>query len=335
MDVDYLIVGDGITGVLLLRRILEDRLGSALLISPTKSDRSLHYSNSQTYWCQGILHRGYKYSLEGRDWPDLSRYTDKFVSTVSDIVDFPRFVISDEVKILADSSSRFPSAVTTSSGRYSEDRIKVGTFPEQVIDSWHLLQTLRLRFRENIYAAELRRIDHEQGVISAITLSTNKVIKPKHVFMCAGRKNATIWHNIMAMPLPEIQQIRPVVVGEMQHNSLFDLHAHILFKKKWVLTINSLKNAVGDITWRLGGPLFDSSVMLPAINKKTEKIISYFFDIDNASLSLRTTSRAEKNAEGDRVLRPRRFKHGNVTIGWPVKMVMVPSLIDKMLRDVS
>ena len=342
MDVDYLIIGDGISGLLLLQRILSDKRGSVLLISPTKSARSLRYSNSQTYWCQGILHRGYKYSLEGHDRPELDRYADRFVADLSGIVDFSSFVLSEQVQVLADSGSHFPNTVKTSSGHYCGDSVKVGIFPEQVIDSWSLLQTLRLQFRKSIYAAELRSIEHKCGVISKISLSSDRVIKPKHVFMCAGHKNASIWHNMMAMPSPLIQQIRSVVVGEMRHSALFDLYAHVLFKKKWVLTINSLKNAVGDVTWRLGGPLFDSSVessvlyrSLSGIHKETSKIISNFFDIHSPAITLRVTGRAEKNADGARVLRPRRFKAGNVTIGWPVKMVMAPVLVDKMLRDIS
>jgi hypothetical protein len=335
MDVDYLIIGDGISGLLLLQRILSDKRGSVLLISPTKSARSLRYSNSQTYWCQGILHRGYKYSLEGHARPELDRYADRFVADLSGIVDFSSFVLSDHVKILADSASHFPNTVKTSSGHYFGDRVKVGIFPEQVIDSWSLAKTLRLQLHKSIHAAELQSIEHKCGVISKISLSSDRVIKPKHVFMCAGHKNASIWHNMMSMPVPVIQQVRPVVVGEMQHSNIFDLHAHILFNKKWALTINSLKNVAGDSTWRLGGPLFDSSVSLSCIKEETYKIISHFFGIHSPSMTLRVTGRAEKNADGARVLRPRRFKAGNVTIGWPVKMVMAPVLVDKMLRDIS
>ena len=335
MRVDYLIIGDGLSGLMLLNRILQDKLGSVLLISSVTHNQTLRDSNSQSFWSQGIVHRGYKYSLEGEDLPAFEKHADKFTQEVSSAIDLPDFTVSKKVKVLADSASSLPVTARTSSGRYLNKEIKVGSFPELVIDAWGVCNALRLKLRKHIYAADIKKIQHKNGSVSSIELSKTQVVKPSHVFMCAGRNNGYIWHNMMKMPKPDIQQLRPLIVGEAKHSDFFNLNAHILFKKKWCMTITSSENAVGAFTWRFGGPLYDSGLPLKKVQLKTEKILKHFFDISNPSMGMGVISRAEKNADGARILSPRRFKLGNVTIGWPVKMVMIPALIDKMLRDVS
>jgi len=344
MNIDYLIIGDGLSGLLLLQRILRDKLGSVLLISPVAHNQTLCSSNSQSFWSQGIVHKGYKYSLEGEDRPDLEKYADKFTGELSSIIDLPDFTVAEQVKVLADAASSLPSTARTSSGRYLNAKIKVGFFPELVVDSWGICSALRLKLRKHIYTSEIKKIRHKKGVVSSIELSKTQALTPfrvrtavcpSHVFMCAGRHNGHIWHNMMKMPGESVQQLRPVVVGEAKHSSFFNLNAHLIFKKKWCMTVTSSVNAVGAFTWRFGGPLYDSGLPLKKVQAKTEKILEHFFAISNPSMNMGVISRAEKYAAGARILRPRRFKLGNVTIGWPVKMVMIPSLIDKMLRDVS
>jgi len=345
MDVDHLIIGDGITGLLLLHKLLEENAGSVLLIAPTSRDssrlgRTEKYEDCQTYWSQGIMHRGYKYLLEPgvKTRPNFDKYVLQFERVISHLVDIDEFILSERVQVIGDAESKLPveaQAITVeghAAGAWN--RAKIGFFEEKVIDSWNLLRVLRLLFRNNILHTNIAEINHDYSFVKNIRFTDGISITPGRVYLCAGKNNEKIWRYSMGMPKPKIQQTRPVHVGTVYGNALFPLYAHIIEDDTWQMTVTSSTDAIGRVAWRLGGPLFENKNPLGTMHDIAAKIFDKFFNICAASIAFNSVSRAELNKGGSRVLRPGTSSLGNVRIGWPTKMVMAPALVDRMVRAI-
>jgi hypothetical protein len=287
---------------------------------------------SQTYWSQGILHKGYKYALDGDPKVDLDVYAMQFWHTLKDIGDHKQYLLSWEMSVLADAHSQMPYLAAPARNHKFGTDIQLALFPEVVIDAWGVLKRLRCIARKHIVASMIREIAHRNATISRVLLEGGITIYPKRVFLCAGRNNAMIWKRLMGMKKPVVQQDRKVFVGEFCTQKMLPIQAHIIYKGKWQLTITSQQDAVGRVRCRLGGPIFDQEEQLPDAAAAVAEIIKHFFKFDVAGINSTPVIRAEKYAGGVRVLAPGMLRFGNVTMGWPTKLVMIPELINQMLK---
>ena len=343
MEIDHLIIGDGISGLLLLHRLLEEDTGSVLLISPSNRDARFvsgldKYADSQTFWSQGILHRGFKYLLEPKTKirPNFDKYVLQFERVISQLVDLDDFTLAERVQVIGDADSKLPRAakgITVAGHAAGEwNRAKIGFFEEKVIDSWNLLRVLRLLFRDNILHTNITKIEHDYSFVKQVMFTDGIRIEPQRVYLCAGINNEKIWRDGMGMPKPKIQQTRPLLVGTVIDKALFPLYAHIVVDNKWQMTVTSMQDAIGRVQWRLGGPLFDADNSLSDIHDTTSKIFEKFFNVSSTAIAFNRVNRAELNRRGKRVLRPGATVLGNVRIGWPTKMMMAPALVEQLVE---
>ncbi len=350
-EVDLLIVGGGVAGMLLLDRIHQAGHRACLI-------ERASLGHGQTIQAQGIIHGGLKYALGGRasaaarairDMPE--RWRTMFDGTGDTDL--------REVHIRADHcylwSTRSASSMLGLLGarlalRSTPTRVPpeacppalegvkgpVLTMHEPVLDPQSMLQCLADRHQDRLVHDEISDLQQEASGVTVMTRSGVRW-KAAQIVLAAGRGNGAL--RQMAGLSATAQQIRPLRMV-MTQGRLDPLHGHCVRGGKPWLTVTSAKATNGQTVWQIGGEVAEKGANMTPMDT-----------IQLAATSLRTAlpscpietlqwatyeaHRAEQSDEhGLRPDLPGLIQDDAILTAWPTKLALAPLLVDELVNAV-
>ena len=369
VQLDALIIGGGGAGLWLLDDLQRNGF-RALLIERDK------LGHGQTVCAQGIIHGGLKYTLDGllhksaaaiADMPEL--WKDALAGHTRDnsLPDLSQTRVRSEACYIwrTDSLASRLGMVGAKVGlRVKPEKLNVRSRPdiladcpgtvsrlaEQVIDPISLLNNLRDRNRSNILRIgevgsvvlshsntslderSTIAIQHQNG--ASIELTT------KFIVLTAGSGNADL-ARVFGLDSTETQ-LRPLHMVMLRGNNLPKLNGHCIDGRKTRATITSDIDSNGRTVWQVGGQLAEDGVEMSreallthAASELRDVLPSFdFSDLEWATYRI---DRAEpQTISGTRPDDAVVISRGNIIIGWPTKLALVPRLSAKviqMMRD--
>ncbi len=362
MRLDALIFGGGAAGLWLLDRLSRD--GHHVLLLEANA-----LGAGQTVASQGIIHGGLKYTLSGlltksakniREMPTIWR--DSLLGRVTPNLSQTRLRSGCCYLWQTDSLSsragmigaRFGLQVTPESISIDErpEALKnvygtVARLPEQVIAPRSFIQDLAFQYRDRILQIDAKRgLEFEldsPGEVSAVKLTSPRdgstlTLHPRQVIFTAGAGNARL--RQMAGLSADVMQRRPLHMVLVRGN-LPELNGHCLDGAKTRVTITSEIDAEGRMVWQIGGQIaeegvnFDSAALTERA-KSELSIVLPGIDFRQTEWSTYTIDRAEgATANGGRPESIQVLCAGNVTTGWPTKLVLAPVLAQEIASRAS
>jgi len=353
MHVDVVILGGGAAGLWLLDDLR--RAGFAAVLLEANA-----LGAGQTIASQGIIHGGLKYTLDGllsqsaasiRDMPMIWRrclagerepdlrgtrlraefcYLWRTTSLTSKLGMLgARAGLRVGPSALTDAQR--PPALADCPG-------VVARLDEQVIDTGSMLDVLARRHR-----GQLLRIDVASGLeleveapgrVSCIRLinpadGAPLDLVPRHVVLAAGTGNERLLEQA---GLPSVRAQRRPLHMVLVRGALPDLCGHCVDGMRTRATITSAKDMTGGCVWQVGGQIAEDGVSLdpPELAAHARRELTAILpavSLDGCEWSTYRVDRAEPSVRGRR--RPAAevaALHGNVIVGWPTKLALVPRL---------
>jgi glycerol-3-phosphate dehydrogenase len=362
MQLDSVIFGGGAAGLWLLDRLSRD--GHHVVLLEAES-----LGAGQTIASQGIIHGGLKYSLSGlltrsafsiREMPALWReallghvspnltrtrlrsdcchlwQTDSLSSRVGML----GARIGLQVKSEAINPEERPAALAQVFGT-------VARLPEQVICPASFIADLSDQYRDRIL-----KIDVEHGLkfrlnspgeVDALILTSpadgqTLELKPRQVIFTAGAGNARL--REMAGLSAQVMQRRPLHMVLLR-GMLPELHGHCVDGAKTRVTITSDIDGDGRTVYQVGGQIAEEGIKLDAESQTLRAQAELAdvlpgLDLSHVEWSTYRVDRAEgATANGSRPDSVQVLCAGNVTTGWPTKLVLAPILAQEIASRAS
>jgi FAD dependent oxidoreductase len=361
MQLDVVIFGGGAAGLWLLDALA--RRGAAVLL--LEADQ---LGSGQTIGCQGIIHGGLKYTLQGmltpsavqiRDMPELWREclagrrepdlartrvrspcchlwrTDSMTSRLGMLG--ARVGLRVTPKFL-DKHER-PAALAGCPGATAR-------LEEPVIAADSLLQTLAAKHRRlllKIDSASTTMSIDGPGRVREIRLLRPRfghplTLKPRHVVLTAGKGNAQL-RGQMGL-VPNAMQCRPLHMV-LARGELPELFGHCVDGAVTRVTITSNCDPSGRRVWQVGGQIAEDGVAMDSlqlVRHARAELATTIPGVDLRGIEWSTyrIDRAEAMTPG--VRRPETVhlsREGNVLTGWPTKLALVPVLAERILDEIG
>jgi len=362
ISLDVVIFGGGITGLWLLDTLVMK--GARVLLLEIDS-----FGAGQTIASQGIIHGGVKYSLRGmltpagravRDMPLLWRrclageQQPDLTGTQHRSEFCHLWQTSSIASRLGMIGAQSGLRVTPHKISKKERPVVLGSCPgtvarldEQVVDPGSLLEILSDRHRERTL-----RIDATSG-IEFITDSPGQVqlirminpgtgdtldVQPSLIVLTAGVGNGALREQ-MGLP-SKLMQRRPLHMT-VARGALPILNGHCVDGMKTRVTITSTKDYADRTIWQIGGQLAEDGVsMEPSqlVDHAKSEIQAVLPRIDLQQIAWATyrVDRAEPATFGSHRPDTAFAQHdGNTMTVWPIKMVLVPQVVDQVVQQVS
>lgn len=361
MALDVVIFGGGGAGLWLLDELVTARYRVLLLEAGS-------LGGGQTICCQGIIHGGLKYTLDGvlsksasaiREMPDIwraclagRRSPDLSGTPVlavhcylwrTDTVRSRLGMIGARVGLRAApqtvAADDRPAVLAQCPGA-------VVSVPEHVIDPRGFMETLAGRHRGRIL-----RIDADNGLqfeldgpatVRAIRLTdpgskAHLVLAPRAVILTAGAGNAALGERA-GLPAPrggELQQRRPLHML-LARGELPQLFGHCVDGAATRVTISSATDSAGRTMWQVGGQVAEDGVAMDQeqfIDHGAAEVRAALPGLDTAGIewSSYRIDRAEAAASGRRPSDVSIVNNGNIIAAWPTKLALVPRLSEKII----
>ena len=223
----------------------------------------------------------------------------------------------------------------------------VARLPEQVISPQSFLQDLATQYHDRIL-----KIDADQGLkfeldspgeVTAVHLKspsdgTTLELRPRHVIFTAGGGNARLRKRVGLSG--DVMQRRPLHMV-MVRGDLPELNGHCLDGARTRVTITSDRDQQGRMVWQIGGQVAEDGVKLDpgALTEFTwGELLSVLpaVDLRDTEWSTYSVDRAEgATANGSRPETIQVLCAGNVTTGWPTKLVLAPVLANEIASRAS
>ena len=357
MRLDALIFGGGAAGLWLLDRLSRD--GYHVLLLEANA-----LGSGQTVASQGIIHGGLKYTLSGlltksaknvREMPMVWR--DALLGCSTPNLSKTRLRSGCCYLWQTDSlSSRVgmfgaryglqvqPENITTTDRPEALREVfgSVARLPEQVINPRSFIQDLFEQYHDRIL-----KIDAKDGLefdlaspgeVSAVRLISptdgkSLTLCPRQVIFTAGGGNSRL--RKMAGLSSDVMQRRPLHMVVVRGN-LPELQGHCLDGAKTRVTITSETDSLGRMVWQIGGQIAEDGVKLTP-NALTERAKAELISVlpgvalDHVEWSTYQVDRAEgATTSGGRPDTIQVLCAGNVTTGWPTKLVLAPVLANEI-----
>ena len=357
MRLDALIFGGGAAGLWLLDRLSRD--GHHVLLLEANS-----LGSGQTVASQGIIHGGLKYTLSGlltksakniREMPQIWR--DSLLGRATPNLSQTRLRSGCCYLWQTDSlasragmiGARFGLHITPESISIDErpDALRgvygtVARLPEQVIEPRSFIQDLATQYRDRILQIDGKRgLEFEldsPGEVTAVKLispsdGSTLTLRPRQVILTAGGGNARL--RKLAGLSSDVMQCRPLHMVLVRGN-LPELNGHCLDGAKTRVTITSEIDVAGRTVWQIGGQIAEEGVKYDG-NSLTARAKSELIAVlpgvnfQGVEWSSYTVDRAEgATANGTRPESIQVLCAGNVTTGWPTKLVLAPVLAQEI-----
>lgn len=361
MRVDSVIFGGGSAGLWLLDRLSRDGHHVVLLEANA-------LGAGQTIASQGIIHGGLKYSLSGlltrsavsvrempglwrdallgRTTPNLTRtrlrsdccylwQTDSFSSRVGML----GARIGLQVKSESIDPEERPAALAGAFG-------SVARLPEQVICPASFIADLADQYHDRIL-----KIDAQNGLefklgspgeVESLRLTSpdgqQLELRPRQVIFTAGAGNARL--REMVGLTADVMQRRPLHMV-LARGALPELHGHCVDGAKTRVTITSDIDYDGRTVYQIGGQIAEEGVKLEPVAQaeRARAELSQVLpslDLSHVEWSTYRIDRAEgATGNGSRPDSIQVLCAGNVTTGWPTKLVMAPILAQEIASRAS
>lgn len=362
MRLDAVIFGGGAAGLWLLDRLSRD--GHHVLLLEANA-----LGAGQTVASQGIIHGGLKYtltgmltksaksirempaiwrdSLLGKSCPNLSQtqlrsgccylwQTESLASRAGMIG--ARFGL--KVKPENISQVERPDVLQQVYGT-------VVRLPEQVISPASFLRDLSTQYSDRILKIDADRGLEFQldspGEVTAVKLTSavdGRVLElnPRQVIFTAGAGNAKL--RKLAGLSEDVMQRRPLHMV-MARGQLPELNGHCLDGAKTRVTVTSDHDSAGRMVWQIGGQIaeegvkFDPKSLTERAGAELAAIIPGL-NLQSVEWSTYVVDRAEgATASGARPESIQVLCAGNVTTGWPTKLVLAPVLAHEIASRAS
>ncbi|MDA0832175.1 MAG: FAD-dependent oxidoreductase [Planctomycetota bacterium] len=359
MNVDVVIFGGGIAGLWLLNDLVRDGRNAVLI-------ESGKLGQGQTVASQGIIHGGFKYTLQG-----------VWSKSAEAITELPmlwrRSLRGEQIPDLRDAKMRAEHCylwrTDSWSGKLGMWGARMGlkvaprTIPrsqrpsplvhcpghvaaidEPVLSPRSLIDTLAAPHRSRIfqvagggYDFDLTETGHIRGIHLKHPVTGERFsLCPREVVFTAGAGNAGL--RQLAGLESERMQRRPLHMAIFR-GPLPRLNGHCVDGASTRVTITSELTTSGETVWQLGGQIAEYGVGLDArelLRHAAEEIAAVLPGIDLAQVQGSTyrVDRAEgltaggKRPEGVQVIR-----EGNTLTAWPTKLVLAPRLSSEIRRQ--
>lgn len=362
MRLDALVFGGGAAGLWLLDRLSRD--GHHVLLLEANA-----LGSGQTVASQGIIHGGLKYTLSGlltksaknvREMPQIWR--DALLgSTTPDLSqtrlrsDCCHLWQTDSLASRAGMiGARFglqvkPETISVDERPEAFDGVygTVARLPEQVIAPRTFIQDLATQYRDRILLIDAKaglkfelESPGEVTAVKVISPTDGQALElyPRQVIFTAGAGNARL--RRLAGLSSEVMQRRPLHMVVVR-GDLPVLNGHCLDGAKTRVTITSEVDADGQVVWQVGGQLAEDGVKLDAqsLTERAKSELSTVLpgvDFRRVEWSTYSVDRAEgATANGARPETIQVLCAGNVTTGWPTKLVLAPVLSQEIASRAS
>lgn len=362
MRLDAVIFGGGVAGLWLLDRLARQGCHAVLL-------EAGELGSGQTVACQGIIHGGLKYTLQGlltpaaksirgmpavwRDallghaTPNLTHtrvrseccylwQTDSLSSRAGMIGARVGLQITPETL----STDERPDALRHVPGT-------VARLAEQVICPRSLLADLAEQYQDRLLkidaARGLRFRLQSPGEITAVELTDPQskqelVLSPRQVVFTAGSGNAAL--RKLAKLGDNVMQRRPLQMV-LVRGELPPLNGHCVDGAKTRVTITCDVDARGRTVWQIGGQLAEDGVALSpqALTLRAAQELRAVLPgvaFQQTEWSTYQTDRAEGvTSQGSRPETAQVLCAGNVTTGWPTKLALAPVLANEIASRIT
>lgn len=355
---DIAIFGGGGAGLWLLDVLVSRGLRVVLL-------ESGRLGGGQTGCAQGIIHGGFKYTLDGlvpdaamsvREMPDLWRAC--LEGRRSPILSGTR-VRSEHCYLWRTGSlkSRLGMLGARIGLHTASRRVPVNQRPEAlascpgevariaepVIDPVSFVAELAGRHRRRILLIDEQRglelVMDSPGRVAAIRLTPGdggpaRTITPGAVVFTAGAGNEQL-ATIAGVSGIARQQRRPLHML-MARGALPELNGHCVDGARTRLTITTDSDSAGRTVWQIGGRIAEDGVEMDAaalMRHGAEEIRAVLpgVDLGGVEFSSYRIDRAEAASSGTRPDDVSVAREGNVIVAWPTKLALVPRLAERIV----
>lgn len=365
ISIDIAIFGGGIAGLWLLNRLRQQGYNAVLFETNA-------LGCGQTSRSQGIIHGGMKYALQGvltndatamADMPTLWRECLEGVGEINlsqvNILS-PQHYLWAANKLTAKLGGFLASAALSSRvaslnkkdypAVFNNAAFKgdVYALDEMVLDVPALVRVLAKPYADVIFKMDAMREEDLQldatGKLTYITVRAGEremQLSAQHVVFTAGEGNEVIIKKLNQPALA--MQCRPLHM--VMVNSPFQLpplYAHCMgLGARPRITVTTHYRSDGSAVWYLGGMLAETGV-----EKNTEQhiqaaraeLVSLFpwLDFSTAQFATFIINRAEPLQKSG--MKPETSfcsTYGNVTIGWPTKLALAPTLSAEIISQLS
>lgn len=353
VKIDSLIIGGGVAGLWLLRRLHAQGYNAVLF-----EQNAL--GSDQTIASQGMIHGGVKYALGGRltgeseaiatmpaHWADclegrgdvdirdcniLSRHfylwsTQSITSRLTSF--FASKMLRGRVQSVA--ADDRPPAFDSPQFKGSLYRLA-----DLVLDVPSLLETLAEPVRDRIFRIDWSEAAFEKqgNKISALSLPGGLRLEPRQVVFTAGAGNEALLRKL-DLERPAMQR-RPLQQVLVKHQYPHSLYAHCMGNNPSPrLTISSHRCHDGQHCWYLGGDLATEGVGMTSgalIDQARTELQQLFPWIDFGQCEWATLPVDRAEPRQSQLIKPdKAFAQwapdcDNLLVGWPTKLTLAPDM---------
>lgn len=361
IDTDAMIIGGGIAGLWLFRRLNDMGYKVLLLENAT-------LGGGQSIKSQGIIHGGIKYALSG-NLTDASECIAGMPARWRTCLDGEGEIDLRQVRILSDYQymwtsggwgSRMTAFFASKALRERVDSVSMRERPKVFTDPSFKGKLYKLNesvldietvVTELIAGLEDRTLKVDWNKDSVIHFSDNGEIKSvectagaeryeirtRRFVLTAGEGTGDILQR-WGVTSPEMQ-LRPLHMVMMKHNYPYPLYAHCISTDVVPhLTITSHPTDDGQWVWYIGGNMAESGVKRDseaqiAWAKKEVTQLLPWVDLSDAKWATLRVNRAEPKQSNR--LRPDTAYCQSVENGlvaWPIKLALAPNLSDEVIK---
>ncbi|MDT8397400.1 MAG: FAD-dependent oxidoreductase [Pseudomonadales bacterium] len=362
---DVVILGGGIAGLWLLRRLLAAGYDAILL------ERSA-LGSGQTIASQGMIHGGIKYALGGALNPAsaaIAAMPDHWRNCLQGLGDVDlrgTRVLSEHYHLwpAPDIRARVNAFLGSKAVRGRVASLHARDFPaffqhritgplyqlaDLVVDVPSLLQVLSAGHEQRIHRVrrpdDIEYIEAAQGGLSHLLIQTRTQtieLQAKRFALMAGAGNQAILQHLK-LERPRMQ-LRPLHMVVLKHHYPDPLYVHCVsgqFSSTPELTITTHDCQDGSVVWYLGGGLAETGVQRdqPSQIAAARQMLAARFPwcrFDDAQWRSFIIQRAEaQQGDGQRPDDIFVGSTGKLLIGWPTKLTLAPALANAVLSALT
>jgi hypothetical protein len=217
---------------------------------------------------------------------------------------------------------------------------------ESVLDIQSVVDSIRHQFGEFIFQSDISEINKIETNYVLKSSSNKTLIGAQSIILTAGSGNEDLLTSLN-FDQPAMQR-RPLLMPMLKADSsqLPKIYAHCLGASalpKMTISSHTLaaKTKQEQTVWYLGGEIAEKGVGRSIEQQVAEAKLELhkfmpWMDFSLCQWSALAIDRAEpKMPDGSRPVEPAVFLQNNIITAWPVKLAMVPIMVDKVMLELE